>query len=101
MSVLVLFVCPFMGFLLLLNPDRNLRVVRGLVFLLFTSCRKLTVYKSTVCTSRGWQQGPESATNEDTLDSLVVHGLNNHVYLPVIKFSSITMPYSSGLLLSH
>ena len=42
-----------MGFLLLLNPDRNLRVVRGLVFLLLTSCSKLTVYKSTVYTGRG------------------------------------------------
>ena len=29
----------------------------------------------------GWQQGPESATNEDILDTLVMHGLIHPVYL--------------------
>ena len=37
----------------------------------------------------GWQQGPESATSEDTLDTLVMHGLINRVYLPFVRSSSI------------
>jgi len=39
-------------------------------------------------TSRGWQQGPESAINEDTLDTLVMHGLINRVYLLQVSLLS-------------
>ena len=36
-----------------------------------------------------WQQVPESATNEDTLDTLVKHGLINRVYLPLVTSYNI------------
>ena len=34
--------------------------------------------------SRGWQQGHDSATNEDTLLSLVMHDLTNRLYLHLV-----------------
>ena len=53
----------------------------------FGSC---IVFEDYICSnSRGRQHGPESATNEGTLESLLKHGLINRVYLPFVTSSNI------------